>query len=618
MSLLSHGISVISRVTKTLSLGPGVYRMLGEKGEILYIGKAKNLKKRVVSYTYTSKLPVRLQRMVAQTRSMEIVTTHSETEALLLESNLIKKLKPKYNILLRDDKSFPYIVIYRGHPYPRLTKYRGKREGRHNYYGPFASGAAADETLEVLYKVFKLRSCTDSFFATRRRPCLQYYIKRCSGPCVGHISQEDYAQDISNAKAFLEGKSSELQQTIAEKMQQASQLQDYEKAAMYRDQIKLLSKVQTRQRINISNLRNVDVIGLKTMGNDTCVQVFFYRDGHNYGTHSFFLDHTSGYDLNEQISSFLMQFYETLPPPPLLLLSHEPSEKNLIISALQERFDAHVKIEVPQIGFKKDLIDYALTNAKDTLERRLAQQGNFKKTLVTIGELFAMKAPPKRIEVYDNSHLQGTNPYGVMIVVNEEGFDKKSYRKFSIKDQPLNAPQGGDDYAMMREVMLRRFARLKANEEDVGWQKPELILIDGGKGQLNAVAQILEQLEIEGVTLVGIAKGPDRNAGEEKFFMLNEDSFSLPKNDPRLYFLQRLRDESHRFAIGTHRAGREKNLKKSILDEIPSIGSYRKRALLQHFGSAQAVKNASLVDLLNVKGINKEIAKKIYNYFHNL
>lgn len=607
---LAQGIEIIRQTVKTLPQVPGVYRMINNRGEVVYVGKAKDLKKRVVSYTFALKLPLRLQRMVSETVSMEIVTTHTETEALLLESNLIKKLQPHYNILLKDDKSFPYILITQGHAYPRLEKHRGPQQQKGKYFGPFASVVAVEETMILLQKVFLLRNCSDPFFEKRTRPCLQYHIKRCSAPCVGKISEKDYAILVKEATAFLNGKTTRIQEYLAVKMNEASHALAYEEAAQYRDRLRLLTRIQAHQRINVAKIRDADIIGAACEGGQTCVQIFFFRQGRNLGTASFFLSHTDDASLEDQIAAFLTQFYQDRAPASLVLLSHKPAELSLISTALQEQFGVVTSWEIPKVGATRELVEHALSNAQGALTRKLSQTATFEALLDQMAQTFQMSKRPERIEIYDNSHLQGTHPYGVMVVATPQGFEKKSYRKFAIRE--ATPSKGGDDYAMMGEVLHRRFAH--AGEKD--WALPDLILVDGGLGQLNVALKVIEELDVDGITVVGIAKGPDRNAGREKFFQKGRDTFTLPDNDPLMHFLQRLRDEAHRFAIGTHRAKRAKALVFSRLDEIPGIGAARKKALLQHFGSAKGVSLASLQDLQLVSGINKFVAKKIYAYFH--
>lgn len=609
---LEKGVQIIRSVVKTLPDKPGVYRMYSLKGDLLYVGKAKNLRNRVTSYTLPEKLPHRLKRMISETATMEILTTHSEIEALLLESNLIKKLQPRYNILLKDDKSFPYILLTQDHEYPRAIKHRGPQKIKGRYFGPFASTTAVNECLIILQKVFMLRNCTDPYFASRTRPCLQYHIKRCSAPCVKKISPEAYGDTVQLAIDFITGKSNHVQKKLAKQMNEASDRLDYEEAAVLRDRIALLTRLTANQRVNVEGLVEADVIALAEQGGQTCIQVFFFRHGQNFGNNSFILAHTTESTPAERLTAFVNQFYADQEPPKLVLLSEELAEFSLVKASLKEKYNKSIKWEIPQLGPKADIMSHALTNAHDALMRRLNEQASFQSLLEEVGNLFGLSQRPSRIEAYDNSHIQGSNPYGVMIVLDESGFNKKAYRKFAIKSATLDF--GGDDYAMMREVMQRRFAR--ANQSD--WPLPDLMLIDGGLGQLNAVLSIAEEMGIQGPTIVGIAKGEDRNAGRERFFVPGKEPFTLPVGSPVLHFLQRIRDESHRFAIGSHRAGRQKSLFKSKLDDIPGIGPSRKKALLQHFGSTQGISAASVQDLLAVEGISQKIADDIYAHFHKV
>ena len=604
---LAAGVNIILEVLKTLPASAGVYRMLGKEDTVLYVGKAKNLRKRVVAYTQPHKLPHRLQRMVSETVRMEVVTTHTETEALLLESNLIKKLQPHYNILLKDDKSFPYILLTADHPFPRLAKHRGPKNIKGDYYGPFASVLAVDETLLALQRVFQIRNCRDSYFAVRKRPCLQYDIKRCTAPCVKKITEAEYADLVQQAKNFLWGKTDQVQQYLAHQMNMASDTRAYEKAAGYRDRIRLLTHIQAKQRINISGLRDADIIGLAQLGGQTCIQIFFFRHGCNFGTESFFLKHSSEEPAEESMAAFIKQFYQERAPAPLVLLSHKPAELSLINQALKMHHHQNTEWQIPKKGYKKDLIEHALANAQGSLERQQAESASMIKIFKELVDHFDLPVFPQRIEIYDNSHLQGEQAYGVMVAATPQGFDKKSYRKFTIK----HVTEKRDDTAMMREVLQRRLAR----QTEETWQLPDLILLDGGQGQLTAGMQVLSEMGLT-IPVVAIAKGPERDAGKERFFMPGRDPFSLPMNSPLLHFLQRLRDEAHRFAIGTHRAKRTKTLVKSLLDEVPGIGMVRKKLLLQHFGSAKGVARAALADLLLVKGINHAIALKIYQHFH--
>jgi excinuclease ABC subunit C len=608
----ARGVEVIRGVLKTLPPSPGVYRMLDAGGDPLYVGKARNLRNRVVNYTHLGNLSNRLRRMVAETAAMEVVLTHTEVEALLLESNLIKRLKPRFNVVLRDDKSFPFIHIAAGHDFPQLTKHRGARSDG-EYFGPFASAGAVNRTLIALQRAFLLRSCSDSIFGARTRPCLLYQIKRCSAPCVGRIDGPAYAGLIDEARQFLTGSSQEVKGHLSTEMQRASDNLDFEAAAMIRDRIRALSHVQGHQDINIEGVADADIIAAHQDGGRTCVQVFFFRAGQNWGNRAYFPSHDRQLGIEDVLTAFIGQFYDDKPPPKLILLSHELPEAALLEEALSTKAGRRVELAVPKRGEKTKLLDHALVNAREALGRRLAESATQRKLLEGVAAALGLDAPPGRIEVYDNSHFQGTNAVGAMIVAGAEGFLKNHYRKFNMRTP--EAP--GDDYAMMREMLGRRFARaLKEDPErkEGGW--PDLILIDGGAGQLTAATQVMEELGIDDVAVAAIAKGPDRDAGRERFFLPGREPFGLEPRDPVLYFLQRLRDEAHRFAIGTHRAKRTKELGRSPLDEIAGIGTRRKRALLHHFGSARGVARAGLADLEQVDGINKTVAKKIYEHFH--
>jgi excinuclease ABC subunit C len=610
---IAQGVAVIQAQLKTLPNGPGVYRMTNAKGDVLYVGKARNLRRRVASYTQVNRLPNRLRRMVAETRALEVITTHTEVEALLLEGNLIKRLLPRYNVLLRDDKSFPFITITGNHAAPQLAKHRGAQDPKGEYFGPFASAGAVNHTITALQRAFLLRSCSDSIFASRTRPCLQYQIKRCSAPCVGRISEEDYAELVDQARAFLSGRSREVQQRLAERMQAASDALDFETAARYRDRIRALTQIQAHQAINVAGLDEADVIAAHQAGGQTCIQVFFFRAGSNYGNRAYFPSHDRQLDLPAVLAAFLAQFYSNKPVPRLLLLSHEPKEQRLLTEALAVHAKHPVKLVVPQRGDKRKLVDHALANAREALARRLSENATQRRLLEGVAAVFGLEAAPKRIEVYDNSHISGRNPYGAMIVAGPEGLMKNAYRKFAIAGEI--AP--GDDYAMMREVLTRRFARaLKEDPEREAGTWPDLVLIDGGAGQLNAALQVFADLGISDIPVVAIAKGPDRDAGRERFFLPGREPFGLEPNDPVLYFLQRLRDEAHRFVIGTHRAKRSKQIGRSQLDEIPGVGARRKKALLHHFGSVRNVARAGLEDLQAVEGISGAVARRIYDYFH--
>ena len=620
---LAFGIDAIRSALKTLPSSPGVYRMLDRKGDAVYVGKARNLKARVQHYTNLGNLSTRLRRMVAETTALEVVVTHTEVEALLLENNLIKRLMPRYNVLLRDDKSFPYIHVTSGHEFPQLAKYRGARGEPGEFFGPFASAGAVKRTLIALQRAFLLRSCSDSVFETRTRPCLLYQIKRCSAPCVGRIDREAYGRLVEDARNFLRGRSSEVQQQLAERMQQLSEALDYEAAAMVRDRIRALTHVQGHQDVALEGLQDADVIAAHQAGGHTCVQVFFFRSGQNWGNRAYFPSHDRQLSLEEVLAGFLGQFYETKPPPRLILLSHQPAEAELLAEALAVKAGAKVQLLVPQRGDKRNIVDHALVNAREALARRLAESATQQRLLEDVAQLFGLDGPPQRIEVYDNSHIQGAHPVGAMIVAGPGGFIKNAYRKFTIRGtaatpDAASAPMApGDDYGMMREVLTRRFARaLKEDPARESGNWPDLVLIDGGEGQLAVAQQVLADLGIGDVPLVAIAKGPDRDAGRERFFLPGKPPRGLDPKSPVLYYLQRLRDEAHRFAIGTHRARRIKVLGSSPLDEIPGIGAKRKRALLHHFGSARGVGRAGLADLAQVDGISEAVAKKIYDHFH--
>jgi excinuclease ABC subunit C len=592
---------------------PGVYRMLDAKGDALYVGKARNLRKRVTSYTQIARLPERLRRMVADTAQMEIVTTHTEAEALLLEANLIKKLKPRCNILLRDDKSYPWLMLTEDHPFPQITKHRGAQVRKGSYWGPFASAWSVNQTVQALQRVFLLRTCADTVFANRTRPCLLFQIKRCSAPCVGRVSGEEYATLVAQAKSFLSGKTGVVQRDLGAAMEQAAGNLEFERAAAIRDRLRGLAHIQGNDVINPASLTDADVIALHQEAGQTCVQVFFIRGGRNNGNRSFFPAHAKTEEAPEILAAFIAQFYDDKPAPPLLLLSHEPDEPALLAEALSLKTDRKVTLLVPQRGEKHDVVLHAQTNAREALERKLAESAGQGKLLAAVAELFQLPETPARIETYDNSHIMGTSAYGVMVVAGPEGFDKSAYRKFAIKS--VLTP--GDDFAMLREVLQRRFGRALAEDpgrDSPNW--PDLVLIDGGAGQLSAATGIMAELGLADIPLVGIAKGPDRDAGREWFHMGGREAFQLPPRDPVLYFLQRLRDEAHRFAITTHRNARTKKITSSELDDVPGIGAARKRALLMHFGSARGVKAAGLRDLEAVAGINKATARAVYAHFH--
>lgn len=610
------GIAAIRNVLKTLPLKPGVYRMHDARGDVLYVGKARALKNRVGNYVQIDRLPNRLRRMVALTRSMTIVTTNSEAEALLLEAQLIKRYRPAYNVLLRDDKSFPFILLRADHKFPRIQKHRGARRHKGQYYGPFASAGSVNQTLNALQKLFLLRSCTDSFFNNRDRPCLLYQIKRCSAPCVGRIDDASYDGLVADAKSFLDGKSSNVQAKLAKEMEAAAEVLDFERAAMVRDRLRALTFIQGSQAINAEGVGDADIFALAHRNGVMGIQAFFIRGGQNWGHRSFFPAHVAEMSEDEVFTSFLAQFYEDVPPAKSIFLDRQLTEADLLAQALSERAERKIEISVPQRGDRVRLVKQATRNAEEALDRKLAESTTQGKLLQEVADLFELPEPPRRIEVYDNSHIQGTNALGAMIVAGPEGFIKGQYRKFNIKN-PDTAP--GDDFAMMREVMARRFGRLMAEEgeqeRDENW--PDLVLIDGGKGQMSAVMQIVRELGVEDVAFIGVSKGPDRHAGRETFHFPDGREFTLPVNAPVMFYLQRLRDEAHRFAIGAHRAKRSKAITVSPLDEVPGIGPSRKKALLMHFGTARAVRNASLEDLQKAPGVSAAVAQTVYDYFHS-
>ncbi|RCK42168.1 excinuclease ABC subunit UvrC [Thalassospira xiamenensis] len=610
----ARGVEAIKHALKTMPGAAGVYRMIDDKDRVLYVGKAKNLKKRVVAYTRLMQLPIRIARMVAQTVRMEIITTHTEAEALLLESNLIKKLKPRYNILLRDDKSFPYILITEDHDYPRIVKHRGARAKDGSCFGPFASAWAVNNTINHLQRAFLLRSCTDAVFSNRSRPCLLYQIKRCSAPCVDRVAKAEYDALVDICRDFLTGRSQKILKQLEADMLAASERMDFEQAAMYRDRIRALSQIRSHQDINLEGVEEADVIALHHEGGQSCVQVFFFRSGSNYGNRSYFPRHEQGAEIAEILSAFVGQFYADKPAPKQVLLSHEIEGQELVETALSINNNRKITLQVPKRGGRRKLVEHALTNAKDALGRRMAESASQRKLLEDLADKLELDGTPERIEVYDNSHIQGTNMVGGMIVAGPEGFMKSAYRKFNIKGDI--AP--GDDFAMMREVLTRRFARAQKEDpdrENGTW--PDLCLIDGGLGQLGVAREVLEDLGIEDVMLVGVAKGVDRNAGKEVLHIPGKPPVRLDMQDPVLYFIQRLRDEAHRWAIGTHRAKRSKQIGKSVLDNVPGVGGARKKALLHHFGSARGVADAGLTDLEAVDGISAALARKIYDHFHD-
>src|ERR1700733_14071323 len=614
VSSVPSGAAAIEAALATMPFNPGVYRMLDAKGEALYVGKARSLKKRVAAYIQLGRLDERLRRMVNETAAMEGITTHTEAEALLLEANLIKRLKPRYNIVLRDDKSYPWLMLGEEHPYPRISKHRGAQDRKNSYWGPFASAWAVNETVTAMQRVFLLRACADTVFSTRTRPCLLFQIKRCSAPCVGRIDAEDYARLVAQAKSFLAGKASSVQKELAAEMEQAAEALEFERAAAVRDRLRGLTFVQGSSVINPASLTDADVIAAWQTAGQTCVQVFFVRGGRNNGNRAFFPSHTKAEEAPEVLAAFIAQFYDDKPPPPCVLVNHALPEQDLVAEALSLKAERRVEIHVPQRGEKRAVVQHAEVNAREAMERKLAESAGQARLLDGVAQLFGLPSPPERIEVYDNSHIMGTNPYGVMIVAGPEGFRKAAYRKFGIRG-PITP---GDDFAMMREVLQRRFTRaLKEQEEGApatDW--PDVVLIDGGAGQLSAARDVLTDLGVQDVKLVAIAKGPDRDAGREWFHTDSMAPFQLPPRDPVLYFLQRLRDEAHRFAISTHRAGRSKNIRQSELDEIAGMGAARRRALLNHFGSARGVKMAGLADLEAAPGISHETARRVYAHFH--
>jgi excinuclease ABC subunit C len=611
---LAAGVAAIRNVLKTLPVRPGVYRMQDARGDVLYVGKARALKNRVTNYTQVDRLPKRLQRMVAQTRSMTIVTTNNEADALLLEAQLIKRFRPAYNVLLRDDKSFPFILLRADHDFPRIQKHRGARRAKGNYYGPFASAGSVNNTLNALQKLFLLRSCTDGFFKTRDRPCLLYQIKRCSAPCVGRIGVEEYAELVGDAKDFLAGKSTKVQTKLGAQMTAAAEAMDFELAAVLRDRLKALTFIQGTQAINAEGVGDADVFALACRDGVMGIQAFFIRGGQNWGHRSFFPAHTNEVPEDEVLTSFLTQFYEEVPPARNVLLDRELIEGALLSEALAERAGYKVALSVPQRGDRRRLMEQAKRNAVEALDRRLAESTTQAKLLREVADLFELAEPPNRIEIYDNSHIQGTNALGAMVVAGPEGFRKGQYRKFNIKHAATN-----DDFAMMREVFGRRFARAQAEDpdRDAGdW--PDLVLIDGGRGQLNAAKGVLEDIGIEDVCLVGVAKGPHHGReGREVFHLMDGRELMLPVNSPVLFYLQRLRDEVHRFAIGAHRAKRAKAIGASPLDEVPGIGPARKKALLMHFGTARSVRGASLDDLKKAPGVSAAVAQQVYDFYHS-
>ncbi len=608
-----HGHALIQDYLKTLDGSPGVYRMLDQQSRVLYVGKARNLKARVSNYARPSGHSGRIARMISETTAMMFLTTRTETEALLLEQNLIKQLKPRYNVLLRDDKSFPNILVT-DHAYPMIKKHRGAKKEKGTYFGPFASAGAVNRTLAQLQRVFLLRNCTDSQFEGRTRPCLQYQIKRCTAPCVGKISAADYGRQVADAQRYLSGKSTQIQETLAAQMQAASEAMEFERAAALRDRIRALTQVQTTQGINPHTVTEADIVALHMEGGQACVQVFFIRAGQNWGNRDFYPRAGADIEAPEVLEAFLGQFYDDKEPPRQILLSHPIEHGDLMEQALSQKLGRKVALLVPQRGEKAELVDSALRNARESLARKMAESATQTKLLAALAQAFALPAPPQRIEVYDNSHIQGAHAVGAMIVAGPEGFMKNAYRKFNIRGDELTP---GDDFGMMKEVLGRRFKRLLKDDPDRSlglW--PDLLLIDGGAGQVSAVAQIMAEYGVQDIAMVGVAKGIDRDHGKEEFHRPGQRPFALRMNDPVLYFIQRLRDEAHRFAIGTHRAKRAKAVGATPLDEVPGVGAGRKRALLAHFGSAKAVSRAGLADLKAVDGISDALAETIYAFFH--
>ena len=604
------GKEVIKKELPLITKSPGVYRMINHKGDILYVGKAKNLPNRLKSYVSEKNQIIRTERMLSQTHKIEITTTSNESEALLLEANLIKKFKPKFNILLKDDKSFPFIYIGNKNKWPQLTKHRGKKDKDGFYFGPFASAGSANWTIKMIQKIFQLRVCDDTVFKNRTRPCILYQIKRCSGPCVGYIDENEYKKTVEDAIKFVSGKSRKIQKNLSEQMEKASEELDFEKAAILRDRIKSLNIIQSSQRINEANLVEADVIaGYKESGK-TCVQVFFYRSKQNWGNQAFFPKHDPDESLKDIINSFVAQFYENKSVPKSIILSEDIKEKSLLEKTLSQKEKKDINISVARKGSKLKVINQAIKNAKDSLNRKLYESQNNKELFEEISKKFNLETNINLIEVYDNSHIQGTNSVGALITYGDEGFIKKRYRKFNIKIQKNEQ----DDYGMMKEVLNRRFKRA-IQEKDNFLSFPDLILVDGGKGQYSVARDAMNELGLHDIPIIAIAKGKYRNSGNEKFFH-NGKEYKFQKNDPTLFFLQRLRDEAHRFAVSAHRAKRKKSISKSLLDQIDGIGSIRKRALLNHFGSARAVESASIDEINSVEGVEEKVAKKIYNFFH--
>jgi len=608
------GAKLIQKYVRQLDASPGVYRMLDAQARVLYVGKARNLKARVSNYARPTGHSSRIARMISETSQMMFLTTQTETEALLLEQNLIKQLKPRYNVLLRDDKSFPNILVTTEHEFPQIKKHRGAKKEKGAYYGPFASAGAVNKSLNQLQRVFQLRNCSDAMFETRTRPCLQYQIKRCSGPCVGRISASAYRDSVKDAQRFLSGKSTEIQESLASQMAQASAAMEFERAAALRDRIRAMTQVQSNQGINPRTVSEADVVALHIEGGQACVQVFFIRANQNWGNRDFYPRISVDHSHAEVLEAFVGQFYSSKEAPRQLILSHDIENADLVSAALSKEAGRKVELIYPQRGEKFELVSGAMRNAKESLALRMSETATQAKLLRGLAEAFNLDETPQRIEVFDNSHIQGAHAVGAMIVSGPEGFLKNQYRKFNIKGDDLTP---GDDFGMMKEVMTRRFTRLiKEDPDRTSESWPDLLLIDGGAGQISAVAEILEALGVEDVPMVGVAKGVDRDHGKEEFYIPGRSVFALQRNDPVLYFVQRMRDEAHRFAIGTHRAKRAKAISANPLDDISGIGASRKRALLAHFGSAKAVSRANLTDLKAVDGISAAMAEKIYDFFY--
>jgi len=610
------GANVIARHAKLAPPGPGVYRMFDADGQVLYVGKARHLKKRVQSYTRGTGHNNRIARMIADTAAMEFVTTKTEMEALLLEANLIKRLKPRYNVVLRDDKSFPFILISRNHAVPQILKHRGARNRKGDYFGPFASAGAVGRTINTLQRAFLLRSCSDGYYEARTRPCLLYQIKRCSAPCTGEISEDAYGALVEEAMGFLRGESDEVKHRLRALMEAASESQDYERAAGIRDRLTALSHIQSHQNINPHTVKDADVFAAHQEAGQTCIQVFFFRAGNNWGNRAYFPRADKALPAEDVLEAFIAQFYDDKPAPRHILLSHEIAGQRLLADALELKAGHKVEVLTPQRSERRELVEHVRVNAQEALGRRLAEHASQRAIYTRVAELLDLDEPPERVEVYDNSHISGTNPVGAMIVAGPEGFQKAQYRKFNMKGDDLTP---GDDYAMMRQMLTRRFSRLlkeRESDEGEGWSMPDLVLIDGGPGQLSAAHEVLEELGLTDINLAAVAKGPNRNAGRERIYRKGKETLLLEPRDPVLYCIQTLRDEAHRFAIGAHRTRRKKGLTASPLDEVPGIGPTRKRALLQHFGSAKAVSRAGVADLETVGGISEQMAKTIYDFFH--